>query len=303
MLYGGLDLNTASRKKLKRNATAYFFLSPWLLSFLFFGLFPIIFSLYLSFTETGLLDLQPKWVGFQNYIDTLKDAKFIKSSWNTIYFVLVTVPLTTILAIVLAVAVNSKIPGKILFRVAFFMPNITSIIVVSMMFMLLYAPSGILNSILTAFHIPTVQWLLDVRTALPSIMAMSVWTAVGFYMLMYVAALQSIPKELYEAATIDGSGVWRQFISVTLPHLRQMSILVIVMNSINSLQVFSEVFVMTKGGPLNATSTIVLYMYNTAFSSLQLGKGSAVAYLLMVFIMLLAALQMWILRINKGVGE
>ncbi|GLX67727.1 carbohydrate ABC transporter permease [Paenibacillus glycanilyticus] len=296
-------MKTASRIKLRRNATAYFFLSPWLLSFLVFGLFPILFSFYLSFTDTGMLDMNPVWRGLDNYIHVLKDKDFLKSLWNTLYFVIVTVPITTVLAMILAVAVNSRIPGKVLFRVGFFMPTITSIVVVSMMFMLLYAPSGILNAILDLLHLPKVSWLLDVRTALPSIMAMSVWTAVGFYMLMYVAALQSIPKELYEAATTDGAGLWTQFRMVTLPHLRQMSILVIVMNTINSLQVFSEVFVMTKGGPLNSTKTIVLYMYNISFSNLQLGKGSAVAYLLMVFILIVTVIQMGLLRINKGVGE
>lgn len=296
-------MNTAGRNKLRQNATAYLFLSPWLLSFLVFSLFPIIFSLYLSFTETGLLKLESNWVGITNYLDTLSDPVFKKAFWNTLYFVAVTVPITTILSMVLAIAVNSRIPGKIFFRVSFFMPTVTSVIVVSMMFMLLYAPSGILNSILGTFGIQKVQWLLDIRTAFPSIMAMSIWTAVGFYMLMYVAALQSIPTSLYEAAIIDGAGLWSQFMNVTLPHLRHMSILVIVMNTINSLQVFSEVYVMTKGGPLNSTTTMVLYMYNTAFSSLQLGKGSAIAYILMIFIMLISAVQMWLMRINKGVGE
>ncbi|WP_018752048.1 carbohydrate ABC transporter permease [Paenibacillus sanguinis] len=296
-------MNTARRNKLRQNTTAYLFLSPWLLSFLVFSLFPIIFSLYLSFTETGLLKLEPDWVGITNYLDTLTDPVFNKAFWNTLYFVAVTVPITTILAMVLAIAVNSRIPGKIFFRVSFFMPTVTSVIVVSMMFMLLYAPSGILNSILGTFGIQKVQWLLDIRTAFPSIMAMSIWTSVGFYMLMYVAALQSIPATLYEAAIIDGAGPWSRFIHVTLPHLRHMSILVIVMNTINSLQVFSEVYVMTKGGPLNSTTTMVLYMYNTAFSSLQLGKGSAIAYILMIFIMAMSAIQMWLMRINKGVGE
>lgn len=296
-------MNTAGRNKLRQNTTAYLFLSPWLLSFLVFSLFPIIFSLYLSFTETGLLKLESNWIGITNYLDTLTDPIFSKAFWNTLYFVAVTVPITTVLAMVLAIAVNSRIPGKIFFRVSFFMPTVTSVIVVSMMFMLLYAPSGILNSILGTFGIQKVQWLLDIRTAFPSIMAMSIWTAVGFYMLMYVAALQSIPASLYEAAIIDGAGLWKQFMHVTLPHLRHMSILVIVMNTINSLQVFSEVYVMTKGGPLNSTTTMVLYMYNTAFSSLQLGKGSAIAYILMIFIMLISAVQMWLMRINKGVGE
>jgi len=225
-----------------------------------------------------------------------------KAAVNTLYFVVGTVPVTTVLALVLAILLNRSLPGQTFFRAGFFVPTLVSMVVISLVFKQLYAQDGILNQALSLLGIPGKAWLLDERTALPGIMVMDVWSAVGYYMLLFLAGLQAIPGELYEAASIDGSSKLSQVFQITLPHLRPVALVVIVVNTIRSFQVFIEVFVMTRGGPLNSTLTVVYDLYERAFYRFEMGYTSAIAYLLFAVIFIVSLIQARFLRLGQPVG-
>lgn len=274
-------------------ATAWAFFSPWVVSFGLFGLFPFAFSLAASFTNYS--PIRPKAtqvVGLDNYAQALRDPAFWSALANTAVFVLGTIPFTTGLALALALAVQPRFRGRTLFRVGFFLPSVVSVVVLSLVFKGLYASHGSLNAVLGALGLPTPQWLQDPNTALAAIMAMDVWSASGYYMIIFLAGLESIPRDLYEAASLEGAGRWTCFRRITLPLLRPTILFVVVVNTVRSLQIFAEVFVMTRGGPLGRTTTVVYYLYEEAFSRFHLGYASAVAYLLFIVSMLLAWAQM-----------
>ncbi len=263
------------------------------MSFAAFSLFPLAASFVLSFTEWSPLraaDLKP--VGLSNYARALSEPRFWGALKNTLVFVVGTIPVTTTAALFLALLVQRQLPARSWFRAAFFVPSIVSIVVIALIFKNFYAPYGSLNALLALAGIEGRSWLLDRGWALPAIMAMSVWASVGYYMLLYLAALEAIPESLYEAAAMDGAGFWGRLWHVTLPSLKPMTLFIVVINTIRSFQIFVEVFVMTQGGPLFATETVVLYLYEQAFHHFEMGYASAVAYLLFVIILLLSLLQM-----------
>jgi len=274
-------------------ATAWTLLSPWALAFALFGLYPFLFSLGASFTDYS--PIRPgatKIVGFENYAAALRDPAFWSALGNTLIFVVGTIPFTTALALALALAVQPRFRGRTLFRVGFFLPSVVSVVVLSLVFKGLYAPSGTLNAMLSGLGLPTPAWLLDPATALPAIMAMDVWSASGYYMIIFLAGLEAIPRDLYEAARIEGASGWTCLVRITLPLLRPTMLFVLVVNTVRSLQIFAEVFVMTRGGPLGRTTTVVYYLYEQAFSRFHLGYASAVAYLLFLLSLMLAWAQM-----------
>jgi multiple sugar transport system permease protein len=267
--------------------------SPWALSFALFGLYPFAFSLFASFTDYSPIRASAaRVVGFENYGRALTDQAFWSSLGNTAVFVVGTIPFTTALALALALAVQPAFRGRTLLRVGFFLPSVVSVVVLSLVFKGLYAQHGALNALLASLHLPTPAWLLDPRTALPAIMAMDVWSASGYYMVIFLAGLEAIPRDLYDAAALEGAGAWERFVSITLPLLRPTLLFVLVVNTVRSLQIFAEVFVMTRGGPLGSTTTVVYYLYEQAFSRFHLGYASAVAYLLFMISLLLAWAQM-----------
>ncbi len=278
-------------------ATGWLFLSPWVLGFGLFGLYPLLFSLVVSFTDYS--PIRPgaaRLVGLSNYARALADPQFWNALGNTLFFVVGTIPFTTALALALALAVQPAFRGRTLFRVGFFVPSVVSVVVLSLIFKGLYTRDGAINALLGALGLPRPAWLLDERTALPAIMAMDVWSASGYYMVIFLAGLQAIPGELYDAAALEGAGRWRRFVGITLPLLRPTLLFVLVVNTIRSLQIFAEVFVMTRGGPLQRTTTVVYYLYEEAFYRFNLGYASAVAYLLFAATLLLAWVQMRWLR-------
>ncbi|MFH0777696.1 MAG: sugar ABC transporter permease [Candidatus Eisenbacteria bacterium] len=284
--------------------STFVFLSPWLVSFGVFWVFPLVFSLVLSFLRYDPLrpDLT-SFVGFSNFAAALSDPVFWISLKNTLVFVIGTVPVTTLIAFFLAVAVNQRIPLRSLYRAGFFVPSVVSVVVISIVFKQLYAPAGLANRLLELVGFAPRAWLGDPGTALPAIMIMDVWSSFGYYTIIFLAGLQAIPLELYEAARIDGSGFWRTLRWVTLPMLRPVTLFVIVINTIRSFQIFIEIFVMTRGGPLNSTLTSVFYLYDRAFYRFEMGYASAVGYLLFTVIMCFSLLQMKYLRVGKGAGE
>lgn len=283
---------------LEKRWTTWVFLSPWIITLLIFWAYPLLYSLYMSFTEYRTLAGEVTWIGLDNYARLLEDEIFWKALGNTLIFVVGTIPFTTIFAIILAVMLDRVRAFRSFYRSAYFIPSVTALVVLSLIFTNLYASDGYINSLLRLAGLPTPEngWLQDPSTALPAIMAMDVWIATGYYAILFLAALQTIPKELYEAAEIDGASSWQQFLKVTLPGLRPMLLFVIVLNTIRSFQVFTEVFVMTKGGPLNSTTTLVYEVYDNAFKhSDMMGYASAIAYVTFLIILLVSLVQMRII--------
>lgn len=281
-------------------ATAWAFVSPWLVAFALFGLYPFAFSLAASFTDYSPIRLgAAKFVGLANYAQALRDGAFWAAMAHTGLFVIGTIPFTTAAALGLAIAVQPAFRGRTFFRVGFFLPSVVSIVVLSLVFKGLYAPDGTLDAVCAALHLPAPAWLQDPRTALPGIMFMDVWSASGYYMIIFLAGLEGIPRDLYDAARLDGADAWAQFTRITLPLLRPTLTFVIVVNTIRSLQIFAEVFVMTRGGPLGSTTTVVYYLYERAFGRMQLGYASAVAWLLFAVSLLLAWVQMRAVRARE----
>lgn len=283
--------------------TSWAFLSPWIVTLLLFWAYPLLYSLYMSFTEYRTLAGEVTWVGFENYARLLEDEVFLTALGNTTIFVVGTIPFTTIFAIFLAVMLDRNIAWRSFYRSAYFIPSVTALVVLSLVFTNLYAADGYINALLQALSVPFPDegWLQNTSTALPAIMAMDVWIATGYYTILFLAALQTIPRELYEAAEIDGASRRRQFFSITLPGIRPMLLFVIVINTIRSFQVFTEIYVMTKGGPLDSTTTLVYEVYRNAFEhSDMMGYASAIAYVTFVVILAFSLVQMKVLGEREG---
>ena len=279
-------------------------LAPWLFTFLFFGLVPLLWSLVLSgMHDSPLNPGAAAWIGADNYRRLIGGPRFWQSLANTLYFTVGTLPLTTGLALLLALALDRPLPGRNIMRAAFFVPTVISLAVIALVFKELYAREGGVNHVLGAVGVPARAWLLEPRFALPAIMAMDVWAAAGYYMLLFLAGLQTVPRALHEAVALDGGGRWARVRHVTLPHLRPVLLFVVVLNTIRSLQVFVEVFVMTMVGPLGHTRTVVYDLYETAFSHLDFGMASAIAWTLAVVIGLIAILEARYLRAGGAAAE
>jgi multiple sugar transport system permease protein len=274
------------------------FTLPWSLTFLMVWLFPLIYSLIMGFTDYNLLRPdEAKWVDWQNYTSLFDDPDFINSIKNTFIFVIGTIPATTIIALFMAMLVNRSFRGRAFFRSAFFLPSITSLVVIALIFTNLYQRGGYIAQLssLMGLTVPEYGFLYDNGTALYSIMAMDVWMSCGYYMLIFLAGLKSIPDELYEAADSIGAGFWRKLFSITLPLLKPVTLFIVVINTIKSFQVFVEIFVMTKGK--FDSMTMVYFIYEKGFTtSLQAGYASAAAYVLFAIIAVLSILQFFLLR-------
>jgi len=279
--------------KLAEKNKGLFFILPWALTFSVFWFFPLLYSLILSLFSTDVIRQSSQFVGLTNYLKIFRDPDFFTALWNTIIFVAGTIPLTTILALIAALAVNSRIPLANIFKTSLVIPSITSMVVMALIFSHLYAPGGYIGTLLKiiGFDPPVNGLLLSEKTALVSIMAMDVLIAFGYYMLLYIAALQNIPENLYEAAELDGAGGWNKFRYITLPHLKSMTLFILVINTIRSFQIFTEIFVMTKGGPLNSTLTAVYYVYDVGFVKFDMGYASAAAYVLFIVIAIFSIIQ------------
>jgi multiple sugar transport system permease protein len=292
----------APRHGWRDDLTGWAFAGPFVILFGIFLALPILAALVLSFTSFGLRDLQnpigTTFIGPQNYIDLLSDPKFWKSLGNTIYFVVVGVPLTLALGLLIASALSRGITKfRTAFRVGYYLPVITSIVAIAVVWRFLLNPDvGLINMLLRNFGIDGPAWLASPALAMPSIIAMAVWRNLGFAMVVFVAGLQAIPSMLYEAASIDGAGRWQAFRYVTLPMLRPTILFMLVITTIGYLQLFEEPFVMTDGGPLDATMSVTMYMYQQGFEFFHQGYASAIAYVLFVIVAIVAFLQFKFLR-------
>jgi len=273
----------ATTRRIKPLPPQVALLLPWGVVYGVFFLFPFVFSFVLSFLHYNPLNVEStSWVGLGNFTRLFGDERFIRALRNTLFFVVGTVPVTTTAALGLALLLRGRIPGKGAFKAGFFLPSIISAVVISLLFKLFYAPNGGLNNALSLLGLSGHGWLTDPRTALAAIMVMDVWSAVGYYAIIFDAAFAGIPKEFYEAATLEGAGFRDTLRYVTVPALRPVIAFVLVINTIRSFQIFIEVFVMTQGGPLGSTDTLVLHLYEAAFRSLDYGYASAIAYAVFV---------------------
>jgi len=276
--------------------------SPWLVTLLLFWAFPVAYSLYASFTDFQLLQGEYNWIGLGNYRELLQDEDFLAALKNTAIFVLGTIPVTTVLSLILALLISRHIKGRTFFRSAFFIPSITSMVVIALVFTQLLSREGYIPLLARTIGLsPPINGLLySDSTALYSIMAMDVWMSMGYYMLIWLAGLKSIPTELYEAAEISGASRLRTFFSITLPLLRPVALFIVVVNSIKSFQVFVEIFVMTKGS--FDTLTTVYFIYEQGLTTaFRIGYASAAAYILLLIIGAFSLLQFRLLRLRQSI--
>ena len=271
--------------------------APWAATFALFWLFPLGYSLLMGFTDYRLLVAEWAWVGLDNYRMLLSDPAFLGALKNTFVFVVGTIPVTTVVALLLALLVNRQFPGRGIFRAGFFLPSVTAMVVIALIFTSLYQRGGYVALLtqMVGLTPPEHGFLFDRGTALYAVMAMDVWMSVGYYMLIFLAGLKSIPDELYEAAEIAGAGRLRRLFSITLPLLRPTALFIVVVNTIKSFQVFVEIFVMTRGK--FDTSTAVYYIYETGLQTqFRFGYASAAAYLLFAVIATFSTVQFFLLR-------
>ncbi len=281
---------------------AWWFLAPALLLIGVFFFVPVLASLLLSVTDFDIYavgDLaNARFVGVRNYTALLDNPLFWKALKNTFYFALVGGPLTVAVSLGAALLVNAKIVRfKSVFRTLYFVPFVTTLVAVAIVWRYLYHPQyGLLNYALGAFGIGPINWLGDPKWAMPAIILLAVWKNFGYNMLIFIAGLQSIPEELYEAASIDGAGPVRKFWHVSLPMLAPTFFFVGVVTMIGYFQLFAEPYVMTQGGPLRATTSLVLMMYEEGFRWWRMGTAAAIAFILFVLIMAWTLLQLWIER-------
>ncbi|SEN31332.1 carbohydrate ABC transporter permease [Lihuaxuella thermophila] len=274
--------------------TGYLFVMPVVVSLAVFLIGPIFYAFYISFHEFSFLAPdQAKWIGLDNYVKLFQDPRFLKALKNTSFYSLGVVPVQICIALMLALIVDSKIKGKTFFRVVYFLPTVTSTVAVSVMFMYLFKSDGIVNLFLSHLGLPTHDWFGSIKFALPATMMMAIWTTVGQFMVIYLAGLQDIPTDLYEAAEVDGASPWQKFRFVTWPMLRPTTFFVLIMSIIGTFQVFDQVYVISKGegGPQDATLTVVFYLYRTAFKDFDMGYASAMAFVLFLIILVLTFIQ------------
>lgn len=282
---------------MKNNKIPYLFIAPTIILLSIFSLLPIFVALIISFTDlslSGLADWSTiQFIGLENYQKIIKDPIFLKSIINTLYYVVIGVPLVIIFSLGIAILINfGKARIFKAFRVVFYMPSITNIVAVAVVWNFLYNPQiGLINYFLELMNLPTIGWLTDPSIAKISLIILAVWKGIGLNMLIFLAALQGIPKSYYEAAQIDGANNWQQLIKITVPLLRFAIFFVSITTMIGWLQFFEEPFVMTSGGPLNSTISVALFIYRNGFQLSNFGYAAAGSFILFVIIIIVTLIQ------------
>lgn len=275
----------------KTSLTAYAFLAPAILLLLLFSFWPVGYGSFVAFTKYNLID-PPKWVGLDNFRELLGDELFRSSLKNSFFYLLV-VPAIQVIAILLAVLVNNKLAGIKLFRAAYYLPVVTTVSVVGVIWNFMYTEDGAFNSILRWLHLinEPIAFLSDDRIALVAVMFVTLWRGLGWYMVLYLAGLQSIPGDIYEAATLDGASVWQKFWRITVPLLMPTILLCSIMSVLAAIKAFEEVQIMTQGGPYQSTFTALYYAYEFGIKSLNFGRALAASFIVSLFCIALAWLN------------
>ncbi|MBE4910564.1 sugar ABC transporter permease [Bacillus luteolus] len=285
--------------KVKKNKIAYLFLLPKLLFFAVFMLIPIIWSFILSFQDVGVFNSE--WVGLKNYIAVFKNEVFMVSLWNTFLYTIITVPAFVITALLIATLIHPL--GKhsqSFFRAAFYLPQVTSMVIIAMVWRWMYNYRfGLFNYIMNFFGIENIDWLGQSATALPSLMIMAILIPPGSGIIIYLAAMNDVNPSLYEAAKIDGANAFQRWMKITVPLLKPTTLYLVILSTISSFQVFTQIIMMTGGGPGNSTETIVHVIYKTAFRDFNFGGASAQSMILFAIIMVFAIFQYRVLQSDK----
>ena len=284
--------------KLNEQKMAYLFVAPGIILFVVFVLGPLVASFYWSFTEYNGIQ-PPKWVGTENYKNIFfHDPRFWKSIRNTAFYTVGVIPPGLVLSLLLAIAVDQQIKGKNFFRIIYFIPSVTSVIALSVIWKWLFAGEkyGLINYILILLGSKPIDWLMSPVWTLPAIMIMSIWAGIGYNMILFLAGLQTIPATVYEAADIDGASTWDKFWNITLPLLKPTMVFVVIMGFIASFQVFERIYVMTEsefgiGGVLDSALTTVAYLYDMGFRKFQMGYASALGYIVFSVIFIITIIN------------
>lgn len=277
----------------------YFFLIPAFILLMVFFFIPFFQTIFLSFQDYSNSIYTPAFAGFKNYIELLNSPLFLKTILNTFYFMVLCVPFLVVFPLFLAVLINQKIKGLTLYKLIIYLPVVISIVVVAIAFKWLYATNGLLNYGLEILHLPPIGWLTSPNVAMVSVALVTIFKGVGYYMMIYLASLMGVPRELYEASEIDGADEWQKHLNVTIPHLMPTIALVATISSISALKVFVEIYVMTKGGPLDSTKTIVYYIYERAFENLDLGIASAASVILLLIVLIFSIINIFCFERKK----
>ncbi|MDQ0412272.1 carbohydrate ABC transporter permease [Mesobacillus stamsii] len=284
-------------KSFLANKTPYFFIAPAIILLSLFSILPIFVALFISFTDLDLVGIADwslvSFVGLENYKEVVSDPIFVTSILNTLFYVVIGVPLVIVLSLAIALMINfGKARIFKAFRVVFYMPSITNVVAVAVVWSYLYNPHlGLFNYILNLFHLPDVPWLQDPTIAKISLILLALWRAIGLNMIIFLAALQGIPKTYYEAAQLDGANNWKQLTKITIPLLRYAIFFVSITTMIGWLQFFEEPFVMTNGGPLDSTTSVALFIYRNGFQFSNFGYAAAGSFLLFIAIIIITMIQ------------
>ncbi|MEV8377029.1 sugar ABC transporter permease [Kribbella sp. NPDC056861] len=275
----------ASRKLIRSQVrTGWMLLAPALLHSGIFIVIPVIAAITLSFTDYSFGDSW-SWVGFQNYTDLFRDQDFLAALKNTVLYAIVVIPVSMAISLAIAMGLNQKIRAIGFFRTAFYLPTVTATVAIATIWLWIYNPgSGLANGFLSLFGFAPGRWLSDPNTALPSLMVVGIWQGLGTKIIIYLAALQGVSRDLLESAALDGASRWQKFVNVTWPALGPVQFFVLVTSIVGTFQVFDLVYVMTKGGPGTETTVLVLDIYQNAFQALRLGSASAETVIMMILI-------------------
>jgi len=286
---------TYSKRSLREASQGYSFMAPTIFVLALFIIGPILYAFFLSFHKVQLLGTATyEFVGLSNFTNISDDSRALRALWNTFKYVIIVVPIQTLLALILAATLNAGLKGQSIFRIVYFLPTLTSSAVLTLIFMWMYNQNGLVNEILSIIGLPTYNWMGDPSVALIAIMIMNIWATAPFFMVIYLAALQNIPDSLYEAAELDGANAFKKFIYITVPNLRPVTSFVIIMGLIGTFQLFDQSFIFSggSGGPDNSTLTVVLLIYQYAFKSLgTMGYAAAIAVMLSIVILGATLLQ------------
>lgn len=300
------DRSTRRRRRSARaaregNRSAYWMVSPATFLLLLFLIIPVLLAFGLSFTNARLISPNPpRFVGLDNFVRAFTaDPTFVRSLINTFVFAAVVVPVQAGLALFMAILVNQKLRGVTWFRVIFFVPVVTSIVVISILWDFMYQGDGLINSMIDTITFGAFQgtdWLGNTDTALGAIIVLSIWQAVGFHMIIWLSGLQTIPEELYEAARMDGANAWQQFKDVTWPGLRSTMVFILVTITIAALGLFVQIDVMTQGGPRDSTTTLVFHAVRKGYREQETGYGAAISLIFFVIVLVIALVQRYLTR-------
>ncbi len=269
----------------------YLFLIPAIVLLLIFFFIPFFQTIILSLKDYSQDIYNPVFCGLKNYKILLHSKEFYTVLFNTFFFLILAVPVLTVVPLLVAIFINQKIKGITLYKILIYLPVVVSIVVVAIAFKWIYAQEGILNYFISLTGIKPIGWLTDTHFAMLSVAIVTIYKGIGYYMMIYLSALLGVPKDLYEAAETDGAGNFQKHLNVTIPHIMPTIALVVTISSISALKVFAEIYVMTKGGPLNSTKTMVYYIYERAFENLDLSAASAASCVLLVVILIFSLIN------------